>query len=348
MSDNRVAVVVVTWNSAAVVGALLDSLPEGLAGTDWHLLVADNDSADDTVKVVEAWLGDREPAGQGCVVQTGSNAGYSAAINLALQHGETLPGEPFSAVLILNPDIRLEPGCAARLLAPLQPDRQLAQPVSANPPEPSDRAGSPVPEVLAEKAQDANVRVGITVPRMHDESGRLSHSLRREPTVLRALGEAVLGGRAGRYPRFGEVVLDEADYRAPTVADWATGAIMMMSAACRTACGPWDESFFLYSEETEFALRARDRGFTTRLVPEAVAVHLGGESGVSARLWTLLTVNRVRLYRRRRGLPAAAAYWGVTLLREIPRAALGKKRSRSAVAALLRPSRLRHPDAGMH
>jgi N-acetylglucosaminyl-diphospho-decaprenol L-rhamnosyltransferase len=122
----------------------------------------------------------------------------------------------------------------------------------------------------------------------------------------------------------------------------------MISAECQDACGPWDESFFLYSEETEFALRARDRGFRTCLTPGAEAVHLGGESGVSAQLWTLLTINRVRLYRRRHHLPAAAAYWTATLLRELPRAALGKRRSRSAAAGLLSPSRLRRPDRGMH
>ncbi|HEV2634813.1 MAG TPA: glycosyltransferase family 2 protein [Actinocrinis sp.] len=316
MPETRVAVVVVTWNSAAVVGELLNSLPEGLAGVPWYLVVADNASADDTVHTVENWLADHGGSAQGCVVQTGSNAGYSAAINRAFAHSATLDGKPFSAAFILNPDIRLQPDCAATLVAALH--------------------------------TDTDASVGITVPRMLDESGRLTPSLRREPTLLRALGEAVLGGRAGRFPRLGEVVLDESAYRAPTVADWATGAIMMISADCMTACGPWDESFFLYSEETEFALRARDLGFLTRLIPEATAVHLGGESGVSAKLWTLLTINKVRLYHRRHHLPASAAYWAVALLREAPRAVLGKQRSRAAAAGLLSPARLRRPDAGMH
>ena len=325
MSEPRVAVVVVTWNSTAVVGELLDSLPAGMAGVPWFLVVADNDSADDTVGTVKTWLSAHEPDVEGHVVPTGSNAGYSAAINLALAHGANREGresEPYTAALILNPDIRLEPGCAARLFD------QLGQ--------------------LGEAGGATTGPAGITVPRLADENGRLAHSLRREPTLLRALGEAVLGGRAGRHPRLGEVVLDEAEYRGPTVADWATGAIMMISAECLAACGPWDESFFLYSEETEFALRARDHGFHTRLVPEAEAVHLGGESSVSATLWTLVTINRVRLYRRRHPLPAAAAYWGISLLRELPRAAMGKKRSRSAAVALLRPSRLRQPDLGLH
>ncbi|MFE1882017.1 glycosyltransferase family 2 protein, partial [Streptomyces diastatochromogenes] len=55
---NPVAVIVVTWNSAAVLPGFLAALPDGMAGLDWRLVVADNDSADDTVEV----LGARGPA----------------------------------------------------------------------------------------------------------------------------------------------------------------------------------------------------------------------------------------------------------------------------------------------
>ena len=120
--------------------------------------------------------------------------------------------------------------------------------------------------------------------------------------------------------------------------DWATGAIMLMSARCLAGSGPWDESFFLYSEETEFALRARDKGFVIRYVPEAEVTHLGGESGVSPRLWSLLQVNRIRLYRKRHTAGATAVFWAAVMLRESSRAALGRARSRAALAALLRPS----------
>lgn len=130
-------------------------------------------------------------------------------------------------------------------------------------------------------------------------------------------------------------------YRRPTRADWATGALMALSADCLAACGAWDESFFLYSEETEYCLRARDHGYATQLEPTAEAVHLGGDSQVSPRLWTLLTLNRVRLYGRRHGAVATACFRGAVFLREASRAALGRKASRAAAAALLRPGALR-------
>jgi GT2 family glycosyltransferase len=300
-----VAVLVVTWNSAAVLPGFLAALPQGMDGTDWRLVVADNDSADDTVAVL------KELTPEATVVQTGRNAGYAAGINAALEAAQSWP-EGVGAVLISNPDIRMQPGCARALF---------------------DALGAPLPD---------GTRVGIAVPQLRDEDGTVTHSLRRESSVTRALGEAVLGNRrAGRFPRWSELVTDPAAYTASTRADWATGALLALSHECLEACGPWDESFFLYSEETEYCLRARDRGLVTQLVPGAVAAHLGGDSKVSPRLWTLLTLNRVRLFRRRHGRAATAAFHTAVLLRELSRAALGRAQNRAAAAALLSPAQLR-------
>jgi GT2 family glycosyltransferase len=286
-----IAIVVITWNSARQLPGLLESLPQGMRGTRYQLVIADNASADDTVAVA------RRLAPDCTVVNTGRNAGYAAGFNAGLA-----AARPYDAALILNPDIRLSPGSIARLYEALRDD------------------------------------VGIAVPRIRNEDGTVARSLRREPTIARALGEAVLGQRAGRFAPLGETVVDDEAYDRPAVPDWATGAIMLMTARCLAECGQWDESFFLYSEETEFALRARDKGFVTRYVPEAEVTHLGGESGVSPRLWSLLQVNRVRLYRKRHTAWATAVFWSAVMLRESSRAALGRARSRAAAAALLRPS----------
>jgi N-acetylglucosaminyl-diphospho-decaprenol L-rhamnosyltransferase len=295
-TSTTVAVVVVTWNSAKVLPGFLAALPDGMTGLDWHLVVADNDSADDTVDVLKTLAPDAT------IVQTGRNAGYAAGVNAALDAAGDM-----GVALICNPDIRMRQGCAKRLVESLGPE------------------------------------VGIAVPLLYEEGkGTPHYSLRRESTVLRALGEAVIGNRrAGRFPALSELVTDRAAYHRPTRADWATGALMAISADCLAAGGRWDESFFLYSEETEYCLRARDAGYATQLEPSAEAVHLGGDSQVSPRLWTLLTLNRVRLYGRRHGAVATLCFRGAVLLREAARAALGRKASRAAAGALLRPGALR-------
>jgi N-acetylglucosaminyl-diphospho-decaprenol L-rhamnosyltransferase len=303
MNPPRIAVVVVTFLSSAVLKGLFDSLPEGLRGTQWQLIVADNASTDNTLEL------SRQLMPEARIVEMGRNAGYAAAFNAGLA-----AADEFDAAMVVNPDIRLGPGSALAMYQQLGGER----------------------------------RAGIAVPRMSDEDGQLSHSLRREPTLARALGEAVFGHCAGRYPALGETVLDDEAYGRSTTADWATGANLLMSAECLASTGSWDESFFLYSEETEFALRARDHGFSTVIAPDARVTHLGGQSAGdsggnsqdSPRLWSILTLNSVRLYRKRHNVVATSAYWAVVLMRELARAVLGDSRSRRAVAALFRPSQV--------
>ena len=49
-----VTVVVVTYNSAGVVGPCLESLPAALGGLPHEVVVVDNDSSDETLTVVRA------------------------------------------------------------------------------------------------------------------------------------------------------------------------------------------------------------------------------------------------------------------------------------------------------
>jgi N-acetylglucosaminyl-diphospho-decaprenol L-rhamnosyltransferase len=228
----------------------------------------------------------------------GRNAGYAAAINAACV---ALPDGDF--ILVLNPDTVLRPGLVARLAEALEgPGR------------------------------------GIAVPRHVTTDGQGWFSLRREPTLLRAVGEAMLGGeRAGRYALLGELVADPECYTHDGSVDWANGAVMLISGDCARAVGPWDESYLLYSEETDFMLRARDAGFATWFVHSVVAEHRGGDSGTTPFLWSLLMANRAVLYGRRHGRISAECYRIALLAGEAVRAAAGRQRSKAAVRLLARP-----------
>lgn len=228
------------------------------------------------------------------VVSTGRNAGYAAGANAGIAAGSGC-----RAFLLLNPDLRLHTDTLQLLVDEL------------------DRSGA-----------------GIVVPRLVDATGSLRWSIRRDPTALRAWGEALLGGaRAGRFPALGEVERREYAYEAPGDVDWSTGAAMLISRDCAEQVGTWDESYFLYSEETDFALRARDHGFAIRYVPEAKAIHFEGESHQSPSLFALLTLNRVKLYRSRHGRLRTAVFWLGVFLGELLRSR--DPVHRAAAAALL-------------
>jgi GT2 family glycosyltransferase len=181
---------------------------------------------------------------------------------------------------------------------------------------------------------------------MRTPDGEVYPSLRREPTIGRALATAIAGGRvAQRFPRLCETVGDDRSYRERRDVDWATGAAMLVTRACADATGAWDESFFLYSEETDYAERARRAGFRVLYEPSAVVTHVGGDAMTSPRLRSMLTINRVRYYRRRHGALAGAAFYAAVLTNEVVRGALGDRTARAAAVALLRP-RARPPELG--
>lgn len=238
------------------------------------------------------------------------NVGYAGGINL----GVDALGE-VDAVLVLNADLDLEPGAVAALLARL------------------DRP-----------------QTGIVLPLLLDEEGALAHSLRREPTLVRQLGDAVLGRFFGDRPAWlSETVRDPTAYAWPHPVDWGTGAAVLIRAAALRAVGPWDERFFLYSEETDYCRRAREAGWEVWFEPAARVRHVAGGSGRSADLTALLQVNRVRYARKHRSALATAATLAVTALTSLART--WDAGHRTAVRALVVPSRRRalvpHP-AGRH
>jgi N-acetylglucosaminyl-diphospho-decaprenol L-rhamnosyltransferase len=216
----------------------------------------------------------RRLAPDAAIVGLGANRGFAAAANAVISFDQST-----DAVLILSPTVRLSPGCVRPMLAAL---------------------GRPA--------------AGIAVPRLFRGTGKPFPSLRRRPTLLRAWSEALLGGGlARRIGALSELIADPADYTSQTRADWATGAVTMMSRECLKQAGDWDETFFLYSEETEFELRAADAGFRLTFADVNVT-HLGGEARIRPELYALQCANKVRLYgMRHRRLPSGLFFAAVLL-----------------------------------
>jgi N-acetylglucosaminyl-diphospho-decaprenol L-rhamnosyltransferase len=293
----RIAIVIVTYNSADVLPGCLAALIEGAEGVETtDVIVVDNASTDDSLRIA------KEATGLPIqIVELDVNAGYAAGFNAGV---EVLASREPDAVLLLNPDCRLRPGALAVMADALSADHR-----------------------------------GIVAPRLLNLDGSLQPTLRRAPTVRGAIAEAIIGGRLADRIRLGELVFDESSHDRSGASAWATGAALLISWQALLQVGPWNESFLLYSEETEFIFRAADRGWTLWYEPMAVVEHLGGESGTNPRLAALLTVNKVKFYQSRHGLGASTAYWLAVLLGESLRAVVGHGTAQASVAALLRPSR---------
>lgn len=229
------------------------------------------------------------------VVSSLRNEGYAAGLNDGLRR---LPGE--LPVLVANPDVRIRPGSIECMLD------------------------------ATRRLPDA----GVVVPRLEDADGRLLPSLRRDPTVRATLAEALVGGRRAGALGVGEVVTSPRAYEQERDVDWATGAAMVLTPAGRRAVPTWDESYFLYSEETAYCRDIRAAGLRVHFVPDAAVVHAGGSLHDSCALWALRAVNRVRWYARHRSLAAARAFQVAASLFEARRAMGGNVPARHALRSL--------------
>ncbi|WP_185975644.1 glycosyltransferase family 2 protein [Tessaracoccus rhinocerotis] len=213
------------------------------------------------------------------VVDTGCNLGYAGGIN----RGSTFVGET-ETLLILNPDTTVVPGAVAAM-------RRRRELVGAD----------------------------LVVPALEGSDGRRARSLRREPSISRRLGDAVCGRFWNSRPSWlSEDVRDRAAYAHAHPVEWATGAALMVSAEAANQIGPWDERFFLYSEETDYFRRARELGFSAWYEPSARVIHAEGGSGRSPALVALLVVNSLRYVEKHRPV-AAPIHRALLILHELRR-----------------------------
>lgn len=208
-------------------------------------------------------------------------------------------------ILVLNPDVRLGPGSVSPMLAAL-----------------------------------ARPHVGIVVPLIMNPGGDRDNSLRRAPSLGRACGLGFTG-----LPWLSEYVTDERAYARRHAVDWATGAAMLVRHEVHDGLGGWDESYFLYSEETDFCARAADVGWVTLFEPASVVQHIGGASGRTDRTHVMQIVNRVRFYARAHSRASAGLYLLFTVASEFSWMLRGHPYARASIKALLLPS-ARPPELG--
>jgi exopolysaccharide biosynthesis WecB/TagA/CpsF family protein len=213
-------------------------------------------------------------------VPSGGNLGYAAGINV----GRSLLGDA-GAMLVLNPDLTVERGAIGAMLARMR-----------------------------------SSGAGIVVPRLAEESGEISPSLRREPTAGRALGDGLFGRRvSGRPAWLSEIDYDADSYRFAHQVEWATGAALLVDRQLADDLGDWDERFFLYSEEVDYFRRARELGASAWYESRARMTHRQGGSGASGALVALMTANRIRYAEKTGGRAAARRMRTALLLHEVLR-----------------------------
>ncbi len=169
---------------------------------------------------------------------------------------------------------------------------------------------------------DANPGIGLAGVRQVTADGTLWPTIRRFPSVARALGEALSSERWPVHPGWaGERVLDRDAYERETVCDWTSGSFMLARREALLSAGLFDERFFIYSEEPDLCLRIERAGWQVRHLPQMTILHHAGKGGVQPRMAAQDVYARKQYARKHFGLARRGLYLSALGLRHLIRGA---------------------------
>jgi GT2 family glycosyltransferase len=147
---------------------------------------------------------------------------------------------------------------------------------------------------------DALPQVAIATVRTVDQHGDLVLNLGR-PVSLRQWMRMALRGVGGDW------YSEPERYAGEATAAWAAGSFLLVRRDVLDDLGGLDERFFLYSEEVDLCVRARQAGWQVRYLPSATVVHpLAGRS-LDAHQIRLLAWSRLVYLRKWHRAPARLA-----------------------------------------
>ena len=174
------------------------------------------------------------------LIQMGENKGYSAGCNAGIKEAK---GE---FILILNPDTVVLPRAFAKLLE------------------------------FARK----NPQAGIIGPQMIGFDGKVQMSCRRFPSYETGLFRGTFLERLMPKSRtLSRYLLSGWDHSTPREVDWVSGAAMLLRREFIREAGLFDETFYMYCEDIDIGMRAREFGWKVMYCPYVRIIHrIGGSS----------------------------------------------------------------------
>jgi GT2 family glycosyltransferase len=157
-------------------------------------------------------------------------------------------------------------------------------------------------------AMDERPHVGASSV-IQEEADGTFQSMRREPTVSRALSEALMLRKLPGLQCLQERVLDPGAYTEERAADWVVGAVLMLRREALLDVGGFDERFFMYSEETDICRRVREAGWEVRHLPVMRILHYGGKP--NRKLAAQASFSRLEYAAKHMGVARRLAYRSV-------------------------------------
>lgn len=239
MSDPKLLTIILNYKTAAMTMKAAQAAYIAMEGLPGEIVIVDNDSNDGSFAFMRDHV---ENAGwdRTRVIASDRNGGFGAGNNVGICAGLS-DGSRADYIYILNSDAFPKPD-AIRVLY----DHLRTHP-----------------------------KTGLVGSYIEGEDGIQHTTTFRFPTILSEFEGAIRLGPISRILK---------PYRVPreleqtAAVDWLAGASIMLRQDVLDKVGLFDETFFLYFEETDLCRRIHKAGFGVMFLHESVVTHLGSVS----------------------------------------------------------------------
>lgn len=235
---SSVLCIILNWRTPDMTLKSVEAALEAMDGVDGAITVVDNDSQDGSFEKLRDATKDW-PRVQ--VLQSGRNGGYGAGNNYGI-HALLPDGQKPDYVYVLNSDAFPEKGAIKALHDYL----------------------------------DAHPSVGFAGSYIYDDEVGVHTSTFRFPSIASEFEGAARVGPISKL--LWNYIVAPLPPKETCEVEWLAGASIMMRQCVLDEIGVFDETFFLYFEETDLCRRAHKAGWTSAYVVESRVVHLGSVS----------------------------------------------------------------------
>lgn len=235
---STVLCVILNWRTPEMTLKAAQAALVAMEGIDGAITIVDNDSQDGSFEAMSAAARDWPRVR---VLQSGRNGGYGAGNNHGIRAG--LPdGSRPDYVYVLNSDAFPAPDAIRVLVDYL----------------------------------DAHPDTGFAGSHIHGPEGEPHTTAFRFPSIASEFEGAAKTGPISRLLK--SAIVAPALPTQSTRVDWLAGASVLMRQSVLDKIGLFDETFFLYFEETDLCHRAARAGWNTVYVIESRVMHIGSVS----------------------------------------------------------------------
>jgi GT2 family glycosyltransferase len=183
--------------------------------------------------------------------------------------------------------------------------------------------------------------VAVVTGRIVNDRGDVTRC-RHRPAFRDLLELAVSFNRfLPRALRWRSSVILDWDHDSPRDVENFMGAFLLIRRAALADVGPFDERFFFYWEETDWLMRAFQRGWRAVFTPELEVVHLGRASSPASAGHSELFVESTHRFARKHfgligGIALSGAWTAMDTARLVRQLAFGEPAKRDVVLRRLR------------